>query len=127
MKRVSFEEPDVLDIIKSLDSTEVDSLDFGVIGFDANESITVYNAPEANWAGLKQAGVIGTHMFDSVAPCMNNYLIAERVRCARQEGTSLDFVLQYVLTFRMRPTPVTLRILSSPSCETQFILIRRKL
>lgn len=126
MASVSFEDPDVLISLNSLTTSELDNLNFGVIGFNANEIITVYNAPEASWAGLDQASIIGSPIFTIVAPCMNNYLIAERLRCSREEGSSLDFMLEYVLTLRMRPTPVTLRVLSSRASAVQFILVRRK-
>lgn len=126
MASASFEDPNILSALNSLTDFEIDNLDFGVIGYNLDEIITVYNAHEANWAGLEQASIMGGHIFNIVAPCMNNYLIAERLRRSRQEGTSLDYVIEYVLTLRMRPTPVTLRILSSPTSATQFILVRRK-
>lgn len=126
MTSASFEDIDVLTTLNSLTDFELDHLGFGVIGFDSNEIIRAYNAYEVDWAGLQKASVIGTHIFDVVAPCMNNYLIAERLRCSLQEGTCLDYVIEYVLTLRMRPTPVTLRILSSPTSAMQFILVHRK-
>ena len=126
MASASFEDLNILSALNLLSDFEIDNLDFGVIGFNSNEIITVYNAHEAKWAGLEQASIMGSHIFDIVAPCMNNYLIAERLRCAFQEGTSLDYMIEYVLTMRMRPTPVTLRVLSSLASATQFILVRRK-
>lgn len=126
MASASFEDLNILSVLNLLSDFEIDNLDFGVIGFNSDKIITVYNAYEAKWAGLEQASIMGSHIFDIVAPCMNNYLIAERLRCACQEGTSLDYMIEYVLTLRMRPTPVTLRVLSSLASATQFILVRRK-
>lgn len=126
MTSASFEDLNLLSALNSLTDVEIDNLNFGVIGFNSNKIITVYNSHEANWAGLDQASIMGSHIFNIVAPCMNNYLIAERLRLSSQECTSLDYVIEYVLTLRMRPTPVTLRVLSSPTSATQFILVRRK-
>jgi hypothetical protein len=42
-----------------------------------------------------------------------------------EDETELDEILPYVLTLRMRPTPVRLRMLSTASEPLDFILIER--
>jgi photoactive yellow protein len=109
-----------------LTASELDELTFGVIGFDAEEKICIYNAPEAGWAGLNKDKVLGTPMFEVVAPCMNNYLVALRFKHALQHHEALDATLDYVLTLRMRPTPCALRLLAEPTSRIRFILVSRK-
>lgn len=121
-----FDSPELFAKLISLSASELDELPFGVIGFDAEEIIRIYNAPEAAWAGLDRNKILGTSMFEVVAPCMNNYLIAQRFEDALRHHEGLDTTLDYVLTLRMRPTPCSLRLLAEPISDIRFILVRRK-
>lgn len=100
----------------------LDALPFGVIGFAADGRVTVYNAFESAGAGLRAANVLGRHLFDEVAPCMNNFMVAQRF----EDEATLDATLPYVLTLRMRPTSVRLRLLRGPDSATRFVLVDRK-
>jgi photoactive yellow protein len=99
----------------------LDELPYGVIGFDRDGHVTRYNRTEATGAGLQAARIIGRPFFLAVAPCMNNYLVAHRF----EEEPDLDAELDYVLTFRMRPTPVRLRLLQASEVPLRFVLIKR--
>ncbi len=83
--------------------------------------VTVYNATESKNAGLSPQRVLGKHFFEEVAPCMNNFMVAQRF----DDVDELDEIIPYVLTLRMRPTPVRLRLLKAPGCTTRFVLIER--
>ncbi len=98
---------------------ELDELEFGVIGFDADEVVDVYNKTESQAAGLDPERVLGRDFFTQVAPCTNNYLVAERYR----EGEELDEWLDYVFTLRMRPTPVRLRLLARPGGQRRYLVV----
>lgn len=121
-----FDSPDIFAKIILLSAGEMDELPFGVIGFDAEEIICIYNAPEAGWAGLDRNKILGTSMFEVVAPCMNNYLVAQRFEYALEHHEGLDTTLDYVLTLRMRPTPCALRLLAEPTSRIRFVLVNRK-
>ena len=123
---MSFDDVDLLERLLACSPADLDVLTFGVIGFDAEAIVTTYNAPEARWAGLVQGDVIGTNMFEIVAPCMNNFLIAEQFKDALEIEGTMDETLEYVLTLRMRPTPVILRLLARHGILTRYILICRK-
>ena len=122
----SLDDAGIFATLLQLSSRDLDELPFGVIGFDVTTTICIYNAPEARWAGLDRDKVLGSPMFEVVAPCMNNYLIAERFAQALKDNTALDATLDYVLTLRMRPTPCTLRLLAEPTSPIRFILVSRK-
>jgi photoactive yellow protein len=98
-----------------------DLLPFGVIGLDRSGIARVYNATEARLAGLTAGTVLGASFFNAVAQCMNNFLVAQRF----EDEAELDAVIPYVLTLRMRPTPVRMRLLASQSSPLRYILIER--
>lgn len=100
----------------------LDEMLFGVIGFTSDAIVTIYNATESRNAGLRPQRVLGKHFFGEVAPCMNNFMVAQRF----EDEDVLDDIVPYVLTLRMRPTPVRLRLLKAPDCEIRFVLIERR-
>lgn len=104
------------------DGQSLDNYSFGIIGFGADYIVTLYNALESASSGLNPTRVIGKHFFEEVAPCMNNFMVAQRF----QDEPELDAVIPYVLTWRMRPTPVRLRLIQSRKADTRFVLVERR-
>ena len=104
-----------------MEPARVDALPFGVVGLNPDGVVEVYNQTEATLAGLKRDDVIGSHFFLSVAQCMNNFLVAQRL----EDEDDVDAIVAYVLTFRMRPTPVRLRLLKQSGYSRRFVLIQR--
>ena len=100
---------------------ELDALPFGVIGFGPDGTVELYSRTESRLAGLSPARVVGKHVFTAVAPCMNNFMVAQRF----EDEDELDATIDYVLTLRMKPTPVRLRMLKSPHAARRYILIQR--
>lgn len=119
-----FDSPHLFDTLCGMSSAELDDLPFGVIGFDAQGLIQRYNAHEARMANFEVATVMGQHVFVELAPCLNNYLVAGRFEEAQDQA--LDETLPYVLSFRMRPTRVQMRLLCSPDQPLRFILVQRQ-
>ena len=107
--------------LESADDAFLDALPFGVIGLNAAGITEIYNAAEARYAGMKRATVLGQPFFLVAGVCMNNFLVAQRF----EDEDELDVVLDYVLTFRMRPTPVKLRLLKQPGLRRRFVLVQR--
>lgn len=124
---VRFDQPGLAATLGSLSDAELDELEFGVIAIDAQEVVCRYNALESKMAGLSPDRVVGKPLFDVVAPCMNNYLVAQRFQDSAAAGEPLDAVVDYVLTLRMRPTKVKLRLLSVPGDAHRYVLILRNL
>ncbi len=102
-------------------ASNIDALPYGVVGLSGEGIVESYNATESRLAGLPSATVVGTPFFLSVAQCMNNFMVAQRFK----DEAELDVTLPYVLTFRMRPTPVTLRLLKREGAARSFLLIQR--
>lgn len=122
---LTFDTPTVHAILDAMADDAIDGLRFGVIGIDAEGLVRRYNAFEAEIAGLTQQRVIGHPLFTVVAPCMNNYLVAQRFEDASTDDTALDATIDYVFTLRMRPSKVKLRLLSSPARAMRYVLVHR--
>lgn len=99
----------------------LDGLTFGVIGMDAAGRTKTYNLCESRLAGLSRDSVLDQEFFLSTGVCMNNFLGAQRF----EDEPTLDVTLDYVLTFRMRPTPAKLRLLQQPGGRLHYVLVQR--
>lgn len=55
------------------------------IGFDDEGIVKVYNSCESEMAGLLLESVIDEDLFNTVAPCMNNFLVAQKFEDAIDE------------------------------------------
>ena len=124
---IDFSQADVLDSLLALDGEGLDGLEFGVIGIDAEGVVRQYTAVESRIAGLSPERVLGHPLFTVVAPCMNNFMVAHRFEEAAGSGAPLDATIDYVLTLRMRPIKVQLRLLARPGVERRYVLVKRRL
>jgi photoactive yellow protein len=117
-----FDDTDLLHELESAAVESFDDLDFGLITMDRRGTVLAYNANESKRSGLSPERVLGRNFFVEVGPCTNNYMIAERYHDMDQ----LDEVLDYVFTFRMRPTPVRLRLLAATGSPRQYLAVRSR-
>ena len=110
-----------LDTLSNANTSTLDELPFGVIGLSSEGLVEIYNATESKLAGLPPARVLGGNFFHNIAQCMNNFMVAQRFL----DEPELDETIDFVLTLRMRPTPVKLRLLQGRSAKLHFVLILR--
>jgi photoactive yellow protein len=122
---ILFDQAEIVAALATLDSDQLDALDFGVIGFDDDTIVRLYNTFESKAAGLAPPRVLGQPLFTVVAPCMNNFMVAQRFDDAFDAGEALDATIDYVLTLRMRPVKVALRLIASPGSATRYVLVNR--
>ena len=123
---ITFDSRGLADLLDASSQEQLDALDFGVIGFDADTNVQRYNAAESQAAGLSPQRVIGEPLFTNVAPCLNNFMVAQRFEDAAVEASELDDIIDYVLTLRMRPIKVKLRLLASAAGTTRYVLVQRR-
>ena len=123
---LSFTDPQLLEALPALHDAALDELPFGVIAFGADRRVVRYNRYESQAAAFPVERVLGQHVFIELAPCMNNYLVGGRFDDTEAAGQPLDEVLPYVLTLRMMPTPVQLRLLSAPWQPLRYVLVQRR-
>lgn len=122
---LAFSDPQALHILHACTAEALDTTRFGVIAFDAGGIIRRYNRHEEEVTGLKRERVMGCHVFTDIAQCMNNYLVAQKYEDAATANRALDEIMDFVLTWRMKPTPVALRLLRAPDVELQYLLLKR--
>lgn len=123
----AFDDAALLDWLEQAEPDLIDDLPFGVIGFDPlDDQVRLYNATESRAAGISPQRVLGQHLFLIVAPCLNNDLVADRFHAAARAHGQLDERLDYVLTLRMRPTAVRLRLLAQPHGTMSYVLVDRR-
>ncbi len=123
---LQFNAPDLGAQLDAFDAAQLDTLEFGVIGFDAATVVHRYNSFEERCAGLSPQRVLGFPLFTTVAPCMNNFMVAQRFEDAAANGdAALDATIDYVLTLRMRPVKVQLRLLAGSHLKMRYVLVQR--
>ena len=127
MKQIKFEESSLGTLLSVMTNDQLDELEFGVIGFDTECLVKIYNKYESEATGLSVQSVIDTDLFLAVAICMNNFLIAQRFEDALDETSELDDTIDYVLTFKMKPTRVKLRLISNPMLPFRFVCVLRSI
>lgn len=115
----AFDTPGLLGILDSLTPERFDELAFGLIVMDRHDVVVHYNAFESARAGLSPERVLGRNFFADVGPCTNNPLVAGRYHGA----VDLDEEFDYVFTFRMRVTPVRLRLLAGAASPRRYLAL----
>ncbi len=121
-----FADPGLLDSLHAMSEATLDAFDLGVIAFDADGRVRRYNATESRASGLLPKEVLERHLFTEVAQCMNNFMVAQRYADADAAAEPLDVTIDFVLTWRMKPTPVQLRLLSAPGIPLRYLVLRRR-
>lgn len=117
--------PDLGAWLDQADDARLNTLSYGVIGIDADGKTCRYSDYEAKMAGFDPRSVLGRHFFEEIGVCMNNGLVAKRYADAQAKNEPLDALIDYVIAFRSRRTPVKMRMLSSPASPVRYLLIQR--
>jgi photoactive yellow protein len=118
----TFDGADLIDLLESSPLEAFDAVEFGLIVMNRSGDVVWYNEFESKRAGISRDRVVGGNFFDSMGLCMNNYLVAQRYL----DEPDLDDVIEFVLTLRMSPTPVHLRMLARAGSERQYLAIRNR-
>ncbi len=114
----TFSDSDLVAVLKHLDDEALNEFAFGVVEMDLSMTVLRYNAAECRASGLPPERVLGRHFFKHVAPCSNNALVAGRF------GTDgLDVMFPYTFALRMKPVPVTLRLLECHAAQRCWLLV----
>ena len=107
--------------LEAASKDRLDGLSFGVIGLQPDTLADVYNETESRLSGVSPEQVLGAPFFDTIGQCMNNFMVAQRF----EDEPDLDDIVPFVLTLRMRPTRVRLRLLQKQGIDRRYILIER--
>lgn len=116
---LDFTAADIATHLAAATSDALDILDFGVVEMNQAGQVLRYNATEARYSGLAPARVVGRHFFSEVAPCSNNRKVAHRFNEA-----AIDETIEYTFALKMKPVPVTLRMIKSAEAAQMYLLVR---
>ena len=125
MDNINFNLENLGQVLSQLSINDLNTFEFGVVGFDDECLVKLYNTYESKMAGLSVESVTDQDFFNTVAPCMNNFLVAQKFEDAIDEKVNLDEVMDYVLTLKMKPTRVKLRLISGPHLPLNYLAILR--
>ncbi len=125
LNQINFDILELGQTLSQLSREQLNKLEFGVIGFDDGGIVKIYNAYESKMTGLSHENVIDADLFSTVAPCMNNFLVAQKFEDVIDEKVELDEIMDFVLTLKMKPTRVKLRLISSPQLPCNYVIILR--
>lgn len=120
---LKLEQQDLFKALEDLDNDAYDELDFGLIKMDRKGNVLAYNKWEAQLAANNQEAVIGKNFFTQIAPCTNNFMVSEKYGLFQGQ---LDESMDYVFTYRIKPTPVRLRLLAHESSSNQYLAVQLK-
>jgi photoactive yellow protein len=116
---IQFDNPDILYWLDDQPNNILDTLQFGVVKMDLVANVVYYNKEESAITGVLKENAIGKNFFAQIAPCTNNFLVAEKYR-----KEFLDEQVQYVFTYVTQPIPVLLRMLKG-SKGHQYLLVKK--
>jgi len=114
---LGFAEPNLPALLVEASDEELQNAPVGIIRMNPDGVVTLYNRAEAKLSGIGEAQALGHNLFRDVAPCTNNFMVAERYG-----EKELDEVVEYVFTFVMEPTEVTLRLIRRD--DLLFMLVK---
>ena len=121
---MSFVDSSTLTTLPSLDQSQADALDFGIVKVDDEGNVLLYNQWESDMAGVPVASTMGKNFFTQVAPCTNNRLFFGRFKDGVSAG-DLDTEFNYTFTYKMKPTNVVVRILRDGSSANWVFVAKR--
>ena len=117
-----FADVGLFDWLSAATVTDLDTLPFGVVALAADGMVEAYNTAEAKLAGLTAGRGIGRNFFSNVAPCTNNFMVAQRF----ENEPGIDAVIDYVFTLRMTPKKVRLRLLKRQGARQMYLVVEKR-
>ncbi len=106
-----------------MSSRDLDALEMGVIEVSDDGTVLQYNRWESELSGMNAALVLGLNFFKEVAPCTNNDIVYGAFKRGIADG-SLDQLIDYTFTYRMRPTNVQLRLYRHSESQTNWVIVK---
>ena len=116
---MNFDSPTLLTELENATAAALDTADFGIVRMKSDGAALAYNPYESRLSGLSPEGVFGKNFFTQIAPCTNNFMVAERYNAPG----ALDATLDYVFTYKMKPTKVRLRLLKRAGATEQYLAV----
>lgn len=123
MNQITFDQNNIVEALSKISDDELNLIDFGITGLDNDFMVTRYNKYLVNLSGVSIQSAVGFHYFSNIAPCMNNFMVSQKLEDAIDEGTSIDETINYVLSVKMKPTKVKIRLVYNSDLMVSYVLI----
>jgi photoactive yellow protein len=121
----SFVDQSVLNRLGVMTEAEADTYPFGIIKVTDEGIIQIYNKYESELAGVSIEKALGKNFFTQVAICTNNKLFYGRFKEGIQKK-DLNLIFNYVFTYKMKPTNVTIHLYYDKSSNSNWIFVKYK-
>lgn len=108
---MDFTQENLFETLNTSNQETINQANFGAIKLTDTGNVEFYNRYQSSLSGLSPQETLGKNFFVQVAPCTNNFMVAERFHDAVANNTALDETLDYIFTYKLKPTKVTLRLL----------------
>ena len=115
---------ELFNTLGNLNRHDADAQDFGVIELDDRGNVVMVNRYQSDLAGVPVNQYEGKHWFTKIAPCTNNGLIYGNFKKGVAAG-SLNIVIPYTFTFKMKPTNVRIHLFRDNSSGKNFVFCTR--
>src|ERR1700755_1442258 len=86
MTALTFEDNDLAERLEFMTDDERHNLRFGCVRLDDEEKVRFFSHTEARLSGFGERRTLGRNVFTSIAPCMNNAELRERIEHSRASG-----------------------------------------
>lgn len=117
---IEFSDATIFNWLENQTENSFNEVPFGVVKMNHKGEVTFYNKHESEITGVEPSTTIGKVFFTQVAPCTNNFMVAEKYK-----QDELDEELDYLFTYVTTPTKVRLRLLKSAQFAHQYMLVRK--
>lgn len=121
---MEFSQSNLVNTLANVAETDLDSANFGIIKLSSSGNVVFYNRYESELAGLSPEQVKDKNFFTQVAPCTNNYMVSHKFHEAVEHSEDLDETIDYVFTYKLKPTNVKLRLLKQQN--QQWLCVDKK-
>ena len=119
---MEFNTQNAFEKLELMSQSDMDMLNYGVVKMDLEGNILMYNVYERDLSGHELQDVLNKNFFLQVAPCTNNYMVANQF----ETNEELDDIINYIFTYGMKPTKVKLRMLKRKNSKFMYLLVEKK-
>jgi len=120
----TFVPDDVLASLGSFTRQDADACNFGVIRLDDTGKCLLFNKYQSEVTGVAPVTAEGRHWFTQTAPCTNNSLFYGNFKKGIAAG-SLNMVMAYTFTYKMKPTNVKVHMYRDQTSNTNWVFMMK--
>jgi photoactive yellow protein len=113
-----FDRPDLAEWLATQSEDHYHELDFGLVRLNQEGMVVAYNQALTDLTGVTGEYALGKHFFTEVAPCTNNFMVAEKY-----SQPTLDETLPYMFTYVTAPMKVRLRLIKDSDGNASLLAV----